>query len=191
MKRHVPSLHTFSLSSILNKREMIGTECQQGRMAGRGLLVSIIHGKYVCTAWMQGMGALLILSRCSWSGITSTLKEPDLVEGVPACSSEFGTGWSSNPNHSVIYHWQPLWWLRDCSSFMDQQWNHTGYQIFSSVAPWFWGMFPGGSLCFWNDGLGASIRHDMACLPELGSKAQHSLQSSMPTVQFCWCLLPA
>lgn len=47
MKRNIPNLHT--LFSILNKRERIGTECQQGVMAGWGLLVSIIHEQYVCT----------------------------------------------------------------------------------------------------------------------------------------------
>lgn len=49
------------------------------------LLVSIIHGKYVCTPKMQRMGALLILSS-SWSGIISTWQESDLVEGVPPVS---------------------------------------------------------------------------------------------------------
>lgn len=103
---------------------------------------------------------------------------------------EVGTGWSSNPKHSMIYHWQPLWWLRASSSFMGQQWNHLEHQIFTSISPWLWGMFPGGILCFWDDGLGAFIKHNMMCLPELGSKAQHSLTPPSPHSSFAgaWSL---
>lgn len=66
--------------------------CQQGGMAGWELLVSIIHGKRVCTPKMQRMGALLILRRHSWHGIISALKDPGVVEAVPAHSREVGTG---------------------------------------------------------------------------------------------------
>lgn len=57
-----------------------------------------------------------------------------------------------------------------------------GSQVFSSVAPCYWGMFSAGSLCFRNDDLGALIQHDMMCLPELGlgSKALPSQSSCGP-----------
>ena len=96
-----------------------------------------------------------VLSRYSSSGINSTLKEPVGTLRLLWVATMVTCGLQLFPaanNKTTL-----------------------GSQFFSSVAPCYWGIFSGGSLCFWNDDLDAFMKHDTMCLPELGSKA---LQSS-------------